>query len=44
VLLSPVASSTQGIVAVMAVLTFVAGFSMGLGAGKPASLLLFLSA
>jgi hypothetical protein len=44
VLLSPVASSTQGIVAVMAVLTFVAGFSMGLGAGAPASLLLFLSA
>lgn len=33
VLLSPVAETTQGIVAVLAVLTFVAGFAMGLGAG-----------
>jgi hypothetical protein len=33
VLVSPVAPSTQGIIAVLAVLAFVLGFAFGLGAG-----------
>ncbi len=34
ILLVPVADVVQGVIAVLAVLIFVAGFAIGLGAGK----------